>query len=717
MEGVIRSFDDKDTSEVLASILIYIHLKQDDAIAFARARGLFAYYRGWEGTITILQWLISNIEQLPLSEDTKNYLSCKYEARWLCDFYTNADKELSQLIDDYNSKGKMGIGPALLSITEWSFLYRSECWKLWESFAIEGKGQFDCDEYFTVEALATAVSYIISLCYSNNNSTGVDNRVVWDDTEDKDTIYNIISIAVKRVTVADWEFDVDYLDYELNAIDESETQIIDKNSYEKSIRLGYIKNEFKRNALQTSFSVMGKGMPSIQEYIRAHFPKNRDKFIPISYKDIGSFHLYIVKDSLIKIFYPINYGETRLFWEEYIDVQTVADELSLSYNEVMIYKITENCCVRDIILFKRFFGYITYFRHEFINEESVDGNSIIKPVLMPIKKDELVGALRPFIGDNQKTEELIDFYSWNRQGRLDLQYTPIIQVSDDMCLLVPAVLFNSNLIRNGIVNGRKNNLQITNANGNLEPLERYAKELFDSKKNIFNNRTSRQYHYNNDRGEIDLVVWTENNLYLIECKNPITPTSSSEIRTTFDYIKKAEKQLDCALELLKNKRSILRDWGIPLREYQLHTLILLGNRLFTTTANGFRHPVRYINELNMLFNGGRILSSFGTWRYWGGDCFSEDDFLKFISNNELLSKNYIEAMGPFYISVQFGDRVLKRQYYVMDLFKFYELNDREFNNESTKEQIAFRKEEKAKHDEQLKEFEEIIKQFSENHQS
>lgn len=92
-------------------------------------------------------------------------------------------------------------------------------------------------------------------------------------------------------------------------------------------------------------------------------------------------------------------------------MQTVADELSLSYNEVMIYKITENCCVRDIILLKRFFGYITYFRQEFINEESVDGNSIIKPVLITSKRKRCVysvSELRWMQGINHVNTNLIE---------------------------------------------------------------------------------------------------------------------------------------------------------------------------------------------------------------------------------------------------------------------------------------------------------------------
>ena len=261
----------------------------------------------------------------------------------------------------------------------------------------------------------------------------------------------------------------------------------------------------------------------------------------------------------------------------------------------------------------------------------------------------------------------------------------------------------SNLIRNVIVKERKNQSQRTNRDGNNEPLERFTKALFDSRKDVFDYREHCKFKYNHESGEVDLIAWTEHNLYLIECKNSILPTSPFELRTTYDYIRKAEKQLDLSGSALRDentKKYILGNWGIPIRDYEVHTLIVLGNRIFTS-PNGFRHPVRYVHEMDMVFTGGYINSSFGKWRYWKNEEFDERDFLKFISVDDPLANDFFEAMTSYKMAVSVGEKRVERESYSLNILKHWELDDRNLVNMSTDEHMVMRANYSKKHNEMI----------------
>ena len=72
----------------------------------------------------------------------------------------------------------------------------------------------------------------------------------------------------------------------------------------------------------------------------------------------------------------------------------------------------------------------------------------------------------------------------------------------------------------------------------------------------------------------------------------------------------------------------------------------MGNRLFNGLSIN-SHPVRYIHELDMVLNSGRIHSSVGDWRVWKSKEYSEDDLLDYLSINNNLVVASFNAMKPF----------------------------------------------------------------------
>lgn len=330
---------------------------------------------------------------------------------------------------------------------------------------------------------------------------------------------------------------------------------------------------------------------------------------------------------------------------------------------------------------------------------------------MPVfKKEALLLLSARLVGDKEKALDLIDFFTWDKNGKLDLQSTPILKLAGNQYYLMPYVLAASNLIRNGIVRGRQLNFQITNPNGKDEPLEVYAEKLFEFRKDIFHHTRGRSFNYKGQKGEVDLIVWTKEHLYLIECKNPILPISPFELRNTYDDIIKAQYQLDLSSMALRDdcySGTLLKNWGIPLADYKFHTLVLLGNRLFTS-PNGFRHSIRYLHELDMLFDTGIINSSFGKWRYWENEEFTENDFLRYISDSDPMLNDFLDAMDLYKITITCGDHHIERESYSLNILKHWELDDNNLFAMNTDEQMVMREDFKRKHEETLEKAREII---------
>jgi len=718
LENPIRDFSEKDVNEILACIIIYCYLKGDEGIDFPRKRGLFAYYTSWIGTEIILSWLLDHKEEMRFSEDMQRYLIHKYEVRWLADYYKECDTQIDGIIREHDNKKKQytlngitlesNIVVELLVISE--FVFRmAEGRESNKAHALELSHELDYNlpQYFSVEEIGAAVSYVISRyagVIKTDNYLWLDVNAIKDDLG----LANLILMAAKRNLVVEWEVLVDYYGYDIEAVKEGTYRIVDKNEYEKSIQLGYIETSIQEQA-RNAFNFKSPEEVLYLFKIAEKFREYPDLLFELvdSGTEFERYRMLFCRP-LLELIVPKNYETPEFFMEESVEIENASHELLISTKELLEYKITDLCNVKDIILFKRFFIFVSYTQQVFLEDHRDDIETLVKSIVPSFRRLELKSLLTLFVGDEKKAENLIDLYCWRGNGKLDIQSTPIIKMNDEQYYLVPFVLASSNLIRNVIVKERKMQNHNTNSDGVEEPLERYAVALFKYKNDFFSCRQHCYFNFKQNPSEVDLIVWTDKHLYLIECKNSILPTSPFELRTTYDYIKKAEKQLDLSRAAMTDKSyatSLLKNWGIPIKEYEIHTLILLGNRIFAA-PNGFRHPIRYIHELYMVLTGGIINSSFGKWRCWENEKFVEADFIRFISDEDPLANDFLDAMSPFTMFVNYGNYRIERESYSLNIAKHWELNDKNLFNLSTKEQLDFREEYRKKHDEILRRLQE-----------
>jgi hypothetical protein len=110
----------------------------------------------------------------------------------------------------------------------------------------------------------------------------------------------------------------------------------------------------------------------------------------------------------------------------------------------------------------------------------------------------------------------------------------------------------------------------------------------------------------------------------------------------------------------------------------------MGNRLF----NGLSvqtHPVRYIHELDMILNEGKIHSSIGDWHIWKGSTYSEIDLVDFLSNDSSLISTNFDAMKPFRQVMHFNGRRIEFESYLFDTLDAIDNYDKHFGVENRDE--------------------------------
>jgi len=722
VEEVIRSRKENNVSKKVASILVYNYFEGDEAIAFSRKRGVFAYYCEDSIAEQVLQKILSYVDILNISTDDKDYLHHKYESRWLKSFYKEYDEKIDKIIEEHEKKKKTfsvnGVGfesnivQELLTMMELIFRQK-EARTESISLTIESLCEVDYDNHqsYTAEQLGEAVSYVISRYCEKHNCEG---KRLWIDAEaiiKNNELSTVILLTAKRKLVSEWEVSIDYYGYDIELTnkkrkDKPVYKIVDKKDLEKSLQLGLIKTDIQAQACAINSAIHFKSLPGLDQIAESLKKLQDNIFVLVNPgTEIERFQMQFVTP-LVTAFSPKDYNKPYLFREECEQIDFACHEMLIKPEELLEYSITDLSNVKDIILFRRFFHIVTMLQQIFFEEHTVTPKTRINSIVPTFQRNQLVDLLTIFVGKREKAEDILSLYTWNAKEYLDVQSTPIIRINSDQYYIAPFVLSVSNLIRNVIVKERRNESQKTNPNGKDDPLERFSKEIFDLRKELFSYKEHCKFTYNGITGEVDLIVWSERHLYLIECKNSIFPTSPFELRTTYDYIEKAEKQLDLSFSALSDVvigKQLLNNWGIPDYDYVVHTLIMLGNRIFTA-PNGFRHPIRYAHELHRLFESGIIESSFGEWRYWEHEEFGESDFIRYLSKDDQMGNNWLKALNPYARVVGCGAGCIERESYSLNILRLWELNDKNFFNLSTNEHMKMRAEYITNHDEITKMF-------------
>ena len=643
LSNKIGKFREISSATLLKYIILFSFWQADEAIDIARKKGVFRY-KAWGFQKNEALYLLENInkyiDKFEYSAKTKKFITSKIQVSWIYDFYKKTEQKIIDYIKQHHKNRSIhlvngirieeALFKELLAYIDVMFHFSNR------NHDPRNKNRLDG---YAMEQIAESVSYII---YLYDDVIGIKNDKVYKVVPEyvlSDEIENIILLGCKIAQLQEWEVCMDYFDYQLQKSDRVYTISAYNEYFEKSIRLGFVRSQMQRVVLYIKEMPKLQNIPSISEFSAFAIEKLGDMLIKT--KGNGKEERYVIEfpEPLINAFK----GNNGFFREEILEIAHCAKELIIPPNELFMKKITKNCTLQDVLLFKRLFVIMDFLAEELMFKQK-NRKKIINSLIPGFRKEMLRDLLYKFIGDKEKVEEMLQLFTYEKSVKLDLQYTPFLAVGDNLLTSI-SLAAKSNLLRNCIAHSYLTGNQIVNKD-DKEWLVEECKHIFTKNHLEYSVFTNVSFTYNKQHGEIDALIISENDIFIVECKCPLQPTNNFELRASYDHIIKASKQLDNSKMAFGDdlfRRNYLKGLGVLDKKRIIHTCILMGNRLF----NGYTindHPVRYVHELDMILNNGHIDSEIGVWRVWENEKFSNDDLLAFLSPDCKFVKSNFSSM-------------------------------------------------------------------------
>lgn len=637
LEKIISLHKTKEKEEVLGAIVLYSVWCPDEAITYSRKKGAFRYRMGGKKSNNAsyyLENLIKCNRYLKYNKINVEYLNMKINCEWMYIFYSKTEKKVTDEIEMHHqrrirknisgNKLETALFKELIAYMEMSFVWGDETTRT--------PNDKDLLTGYSREEIGEAISYII---YMYENIIGIDEKCnYWVDSHYiiSDDIENLILLACKILRLQELELLIDYFDYQITKV-ENRWRISSSSNLEKSLRMGYAKTEMQLQIFWKSHVRNDNEVMSLNKLSTMIVEELKDTIIKKTEK--GFLCRYRIEfPTLLIEFMKENLKKYSLFEEEIISLKYMEKEM-VSLDEVLLNKkVTQHANLGDVLLFQRFFVLVSnIYKQIFLNEEDI--NVIANSIGPVFEYNTIFNLINIIINDEKKTKELFDVFTYNKATKLDLQYTPILRAGNRIYFSV-AIIAMSNMLRNIISYSYMVKNQIVNNDNGLELMVQHCVAAFkDCKENceVFDNKN---FTYQGKKGEIDVLVISDTYILIIECKAPITPTNNFEMRSEYEHLLKAEKQLNLSKNAFSDKgfrKKYLQGLGVEEKNRKIMTCILLGNRLFTGYT-GLDHPIRCFHELDMILNKGVVVGPEQTMRIWKNEEYSSEDLIEFLSDKD-----------------------------------------------------------------------------------
>lgn len=646
LSNKIAHFKDSPVDITIKCILYLAIWEPDLAIDISRKKGVFRY-KAWpldeNYALYALTTLKSSHDRLGFSQKTMDYLNSKIRISWLFDFYRESEAAIiSTIKSQYKNRrrttycGLMCEESLLKELLVFAdLLFTQPRWP-------DGSPRKDRITDFTLEEIAEGISYVLYLSSTIISHPSYVHPFVDPKYVLSDDIKSLILLGCRVCEMQEWELCIDYFSY--NVCNQDRTYIISPPDeiFEKSIRLGYVKSMMQN---QLSHMRNGQRFPEASSLSEITNMINQDGHLHCISEvgsGIASRYRFEIPEPIFTKFYE---HANKFYVEEILDLEHFSNELVMPHEDLLKKRITDNCTMHDVILFNRFFLLLDLIAEKQILSQK-NRQKVISSLLPNFSEDNLISLIGKHIGDD-KARELLALFTYNPKFKLDLQYTPFFKIGNSISVPIELIA-KSNLSRNCIAYSYLQKNQIVNQD-DKEHLVLECEKVFKDNHPEYQVLTNKHFRYQKQDGEIDVLVITDSTILIIECKAPLEPTNNFELRSSYDHIQKAAKQLSHSKLAFSNsefRRNYLKAIGINERPRNILTCIVMGNRLFNGLSV-MSHPVRYIHELDMVLNNGRIHSSVGDWLVWKAKEYSEDDLLDYLSSNNNLITASFNAMRPF----------------------------------------------------------------------
>jgi hypothetical protein len=521
--------------------------------------------------------------------------------------------------------------------------------------------------HWSIEDLASAFSLLLDAL---NKEARINDRM-WQRTDELfaeplEVVYwNLLVDACKLNALREAETMIDGLPFTASRSGEKDVIVSGSSpELEKSIRLGFIQAalqmQIRARFLAGERERENWQVPTIQEFVEAHFDAGLHQFAAFVTEPIK--RLVLILPMNLPIFEQL--AADAPFLDEIVmmhgaSVDSFQPELGPDL------QVTESLTALDILKVQRVFRVIeiVFDRKLSTIKCSLERERLrARSTILLMSRNQLLSIVRAVVSQ-EKAEELIRYLTLAELEQfIDIQYRPFISAGD-FYVVAPAIMSKSNLLRNIVVENRIKNPKTTE--------DFLEKTISDALLNAgFLVRSGFNFDISGKR-ETDIFAWKDNELFIFECKNSYHPCSAHELRTSFEQIRTAQRQLDKRISWLRttlNQEKLFSaiGWSVP-TTINLHSAIITGNRAFSGHMMGV-HPVRQAHELINVLTRGEVLrvGAEDSVKFWKGDEFQTSDLIEYLKGGTIVQLQ-MAALTPYDRTVQIGAATLIFNSYFMDM--------------------------------------------------
>ena len=518
------------------------------------------------------------------------------------------------------------------------------------------QGQTDIIAGRSKEGIALSVSYLIFLYCRTHEISVKDAARVEESYVLKGRITKLVIASCYISDIKDFEIKVEHFGYAVIKTPGSLIFLAPSEAFEKSIRLGYIRSE-----LQYGNDRMATGEDLNDDVIAIEDLANQILTLKdvnvFKFRDDPKYYRYALElpPALMAVIVEHFIRPDSYFKHEYYYLSHAFKEQLLDFDKIRNIKIRGNLTILEFLKIQRFFILINFLFSRQLNENNrVLPQYMINSLIPSLTEDQLYDMLG-MVTKKEHITNFLDIVAWEPADNklFDIQYHPFVFI-EGFYLMSFTLFAESNTLRNLYASEYKRSNTNLMTDGTQDPLAERLKDAFQK----VNLKCDSGINYKG-LTDIDFIVRMDDALIIFECKQSILPTSIHDLRTSFDYIKKAEKQLNILkadfekgsfIEHITQKTA-LDLTGIK----ELVTGIIISNRLFI--GNVFAYSVRNIHELHNFITSGIIHTQEGQFNTWRGNTFSLMDLKEYLYDNKIFQLLYdiIEpqtleyALKPFHL--------------------------------------------------------------------
>jgi hypothetical protein len=661
LKGLVICVEIGKFNQSLNIIILGLFINSSITIDFIKQKGIFRYSK-YKGKKCIIANLIEEIicfdnKLFTLSKKELDYLQSIQNFSSSYNIYSVVDKFILNEIKRFEIYHKKeSIIKTFLAFGDFLFLSNHYVNSKTDLLSLESRSKED---------ISMAISYLIHFISERRPKNLKDTNKSSTSYINSSEFQKMIGFVCMSQDLKEIEVLIDNFNYTCLKSENNLELIAPSENFQKSIKLGYIKSDIQilNNYLKNNDSIY-EGILSLEDLVEELYTIEKIEIFEYTETFDSPRYRLVLPEPVFDFFVEKYFAKNLLFKDEVLYLSQINNEQLLDTDKLESIIIKENLTLFDIIKFRRFFSFFyKLFTNKIFKNENVMTDVLIRSLIPTFKEDILYNYLERF-STKSKVDSFLDTIYWepNLDIIFDLQYQPILFI--DKYFLIPLSIFHqSNFIRNLYASEYKKNNTNLLSNGVIDVLVNELANTF-SKSSIENYSQTPI-----PKSDIDLFAIFDNTLYIFECKHTLHPVNSFDLRTTYNYIKKAEKQLNHIVNLYNQGKLIKlleKKWNLNLSNIdRVQCCIVLSNRLFN--GNVFKYPVRYISEIKNAVNSGIMETEKGKFKLWDGENLSNSDLLEYFSLESKLVKLLFDSLSEETLVYDLMTPPLKIKNYYLDI--------------------------------------------------